>query len=470
MGRVVATRSPSEVQRVSAPRFRHFLSAAICACAASTAHGGTDAAATTAFVHVNVVPMDRERVLRDQTVVVADGRIASIGHATAIPDGARVIDGHGTAWLSPGLADMHTHSETKNDLAVYLAEGVTTVLQMGGARAGFIDNIVPAVNRGKLPGPHVYASFLVDGNTDYNGFVVKTPAEARAIVGLAKTNGYDFIKVYVGLAPDVFAALADEGHRQGLPLVGHGVTAVRLDRQLAEGQVLVAHAEEFFYTFFTPAGVEETDAPPDASRIPEAVALAKKYGAAVTADLATYAAIGHQIQHPEFIDSALAKPDAALLSPNDRMAWQASGYFAKTAQLDAKLAFLGKLVKAMADAGVELVAGTDAPAVPGMLPGVSLHDDLDALEAAGLTRFQVLSTATRAPGAFIARTKGGDPFGVVAPGYRADLVLTSGDPLEALSTLRAPLGVMVHGEWRDAAALKGLTDRIRETYRRASAP
>jgi hypothetical protein len=299
--------------------------------------------------------------------------------------------------------------------------------------------------------------------------VIRTPDQARAIVGLAKTNGYDFIKVYVDLAPDVFDALADEGRRQGLPLVGHGVRAVRLERQLDDGQALVAHAEEFFYTFFTPAGVEETDAPPAESRIPEAIALMKKHGATATADLATYAAIGHQIQHSEFIDAILAGPDAALLSPNDRMAWQASGYFAKTAKLEAKLAFLGKLVKAMADAGIELVAGTDAPAVPGMLPGFSLHDDLDALEAAGLTRYQVLASATRAPGAFIARTKGGVPFGVVAPGDRADLVLTSANPLDSLATLRAPLGVMVQGQWHDAAALQALTERVRETYRRAAA-
>jgi imidazolonepropionase-like amidohydrolase len=423
-----------------------------------------------AFVNVNVVPMDRERVLRDQTVIVSDGKIVSIGRKAAVPKDAEVIEGHGTAWLSPGLADMHIHSETKQDLAVYLSQGVTTVLQMGGARAGFVDKTVPSVNRGAIPGPHVYASFLVDGNTDYNGFVIKTPDEARAIVGLAKTNGYDFMKVYVGLAPDVFDALADEGRKEGLPLVGHGVTAVRLERQLAEGQVLVAHAEEFFYTFFTPAGVEETDTPPAESRIPEAVALAKKYGATATADLATYAAIAHQIQHPEYIAAILAKPEAALLSPNDRMAWQASGYFAKTAKLDAKLAFLAKLVKAMADGGVELVAGTDASAVPGMLPGFSLHDDLDALEAAGLTRFQVLTTATRAPGAFIARTKGGEPFGVVAAGYRADLVLTSGNPLDSLATLRTPLGVMARGQWHDAASLKTLTDGVRETYRRAAAP
>jgi imidazolonepropionase-like amidohydrolase len=124
----------------------------------------------------------------------------------------------------------------------------------------------------------------------------------------------------------------------------------------------------------------------------------------------------------------------------------------------------------MADAGVRLVTGTDAPAVPGMLPGFSLHDDMDELEASGLTRFQVLSAATREPGDFIARTKGGEPFGVIAPGYRADLLLSTDNPLTTLSTLRKPIGVMVRGEWHDADALKAMADKVRDAYRGAAAP
>jgi imidazolonepropionase-like amidohydrolase len=424
---------------------------------------------TFAFVHVNVIPMDRERVLRDQTVLIENRKIEAIGSNLPVPAGARVVDGHGTEYLSPGLADMHIHSETRNDLAVYLANGVTTVLQMGGARAGFLDTIVPQVNKGALPGPRVFTSFLVDGSTDYNGFVINTPAQARAIVDLAKTNRYDFIKVYVGLSPEVFDALADAGRRQNIPLVGHGVTAVRLEHQLAEGQVLVAHAEEFFYTFFTPPGVEESDTPPDPSRISSAVTLAKNH-AAVTADLATYAAIAHQIGHPEVLASFLARPEIVYLSPNDRLAWARSSYLSKTAKLEAKLDFLRMMVKRMADAGVELVAGTDAPAVPGMLPGFSLHDDLAELERSSLTRYQVLFAATHAPGDFIVRTKGGEPFGQIAPGYCADLVLTTENPLSSLTTLRTPLGVMANGKWHDATALKGLLEEVRDSYRRASEP
>jgi len=448
-------------------RFTAALSIALLFLSAS-AHADAEPAKTTAFVHVNVVPMDREHVLRDQTVLVRGDRIVAIGRNLDVPVDAVRIDGRGTAWLSPGLADMHTHSQTKNDLAVYLANGVTTVLNMGDARAGFVDKIVPAVNRGELPGPHVYTSFLVDGSPKYNGFVVRTPDDARAFVRLAKTNGYDFIKVYVDLSPEVFSAFADEGARLGLPVIGHGVYAVRLEHQLEQGQVLVAHAEEFFYTFFTPPGVEESDTPPDVRRIPEAIALVKRHGTTVTADLVTYAAIAHQIGHPDVVAQFLARPESYFMSPNDRVYWQTSDYVAKTAKLEAKFQFLRRFVKAMADAGVELVAGTDAPAVPGALPGFSLHEDLAELEAAGLSRYQALTTATRAPGAFIERTKHGDRFGLVATGYRADLILSAQNPLDSLATLRKPLGVMAAGQWRDAAALDALKGHIRESYRQAT--
>lgn len=431
------------------------------------AHADKDPSKTTAFVHVNVAPMDREHVLRDQTVLVRGDRIIAVGRNINVPANAVYIDGHGRAWLSPGLADMHTHSQTKNDLAVYLVNGVTTVLNMGGARAGFVDKIVPAVNRGELPGPHVYTGFLVDGSPKYNGFVVQTADDARAFVRLAKENGYDFIKVYVDLSPEAFSAFAVEGARLGMPVIGHGVYKVRLEHQIEQGQVLVAHAEEFFYTFFTPLGVEESDTPPDVSRIPDAIALLKRHGTTVTADLVTYAAIAHQIGHPEVVAEFLARPESYLISPNDRLVWQASDYVIKTARLEGKLEFLRRFVKAMADTGVELVAGTDAGGVPGLAPGFSLHDNLAELEASGLTRYQALTTATSAPGVFIERTKHGDRFGLVAKGYRADLILSSENPLDSLATLRKPLGVMAAGQWRDAAALDALKNQVRESYRQA---
>jgi imidazolonepropionase-like amidohydrolase len=79
-----------------------------------------------AFVGVKVLAMDRDRVLRNQTVLVEGGKIEAIGQSVHIPSGAVVVDGHGTAFLSPGLADRHSHSDNPEDLIVYLANGVTT--------------------------------------------------------------------------------------------------------------------------------------------------------------------------------------------------------------------------------------------------------------------------------------------------------------------------------------------------------
>jgi len=423
------------------------------------------------FVHVNIVPMDRERVLRDQSLLVEDGVIKAIGASVTAPGGARVIDGHGSAFLSPGLADMHEHSSTSRDMAVFLANGVTSVLNMGHATEGYMDHTRPAENRGDIPGPHVYAGFLVDGTPEYNNFVVTTPAEARALVAIARTNGYDFIKVYNNLSPECFAAFIEAGRAEGLPVIGHGVTRVGIERQLAAGQVMVAHLEEYLYTVFFPPDSDSGTRAPSVSQIPAAVAFTKRYGAYVTADLNTYGAMARQWGKPAVVDAYLRMPETRYLDPDQRIAWRNAGYGSKSGDIAARFAFLKVFAKALSDAGVPLIAGTDAPATPGLVPGYSLHQDLHALEDAGLTRFEALSTATRTPGEFIVRTKpGSQPFGTVTVGYRADLILSTANPLDDLSALDKPIGVMAGGRWYGAERLQGLLDNVAAIYDGASQP
>ncbi len=420
--------------------------------------------APTAFVDVNVVPMDSERVLANQTVLVEAGKIVAIGRAVKIPADARIIEGHGTAFLSPGLADMHTHADTRNDLAIYLANGVTSVLNMGDASPGFIAQTRPAVNAGRLPGPHVYAAFVIDGSPRYGHFMVSTPDEARWAVRLARTNGYDFIKVYNDLSPECFQAVVDEARRIGMKVVGHGVTRVGLERQLDAGQIMVAHTEEFLYTVFTSPGAPGPDAP-DPARIPGVIALLERDHAVVTADLNTYATIADQWGHPDVVARFFAMPAACYLEPRGRIAWRRADYATRTGSLAPKLDFLARFTKAMSDAGVPLVTGTDAPTIPGLVPGFSLHEDLDALEQAGLSRYQVLVAATREPGELIRRSiPGAERFGTVAPGRRADLILTATNPLLDLRTLRQPLGVMAAGQWFDASELEALRDQVSRDY------
>lgn len=419
-----------------------------------------------AFVDVNVAPMDSERVLLRQTVVIRDGLISAIGPHLPVPPGATVIDGHGRAWLSPGLADMHTHAESPEDMKLYLAYGITTVLHMGGASAEFIDQRRPRLNAGDRPGPYVYAAFRVDGSPRYGQFVVTTPDEARSIVRLARTNGYDFIKVYNDLSPECFQAIIDESKAQGLAVVGHGVTRVGLEKQLDAGQVLVAHAEEFLYTTFAPHDpAVDRQAAPDEALIPAAVAFVKRDHAFVTADLATYGAIARQWGRPEVVAAWLQSDEARTLSPTRRLAWRREDYVRRTGSLQRRQEFLAHFVRALDRAGVPIVAGTDAPSIPGMFPGLSVHEDLSALTAAGLSPYRALSAATRTAGEFIRTTvPGAQMFGVVAPGAKADLILSESNPLADLAVLRDPAGVMRQGRWFTRGELQAMREGVAADY------
>ncbi len=111
------------------------------------------------------------------------------------------------------------------------------------------------------------------------------------------------------------------------------------------------------------------------------------------------------------------------------------------------------------------MSGGDAPSIPGLVPGFSVHQNLAMLEQAGLSRFQVLSLATRVPGEFVQRhVAGAGPVGTVTVGSRADLILTDANPLDDLSTLEQPAGVMANGRWYDATELKAMLEGVASKY------
>lgn len=443
---------------------RVVMALAVIACAgmSSTAAIATE---VTAFVDVNILPMDRDRVLHRQTVIVRDGRITEIGNQPSIPDGAKIVDGQGTAWLMPGLSDMHVHADTREELAAMLASGITTVLNMGEASNAFVGRTRAGVDRGDIPGPRAFAALAVDCSPRYGHLILPTPETATWAVGLAKANGFEFIKVYTGLSPEVFAALSTQAKTAGIPIVGHGVESVGLEKQVAAGQVMVAHLEEFLYSFMKVPPGDDPNAAPTEGEIARAVEFAKRTGVVITADLVTYRTIAEQWGRPEVVRGYLLNGSAQLLSPQDRISWHKSGYQKRQGSLAARAEFLGRFVKALANADVQLIAGTDAPSIPGLVVGNALHDDLVALERSGLSRLQVLKTATRNPGAFIRKVRPNETaFGTVAVGSRADLLLVASNPLRDLSALRKPLGVMAAGRWHDAHRLQMLLNEVKETY------
>jgi hypothetical protein len=413
----------------------------------------------TAFVDVNVVPMDRDRMVTHQTVVVSGTSIETMGPTakTPVPAGAERVEGRGTAFLFPGLADMHTHVMDRSDLALYTANGVTTILHMGEAPADLVASANQEIDRGELVGPRVFFSLLVDGSATLQHFFVATPEQGRCAADLAKTNGYDFIKLYNNVTAPEFEAIVDEAYKQGIYVIGHGIRAVGLPRSLFEGQVMVAHAEEFYYTAFQRES--------DLALIPSVVSETRRSGAFVTPNLSTIEIISKQWGKPEVVKDFLHDPRTMLMSPNMRQLWANRDYVKRTGSIEPMVVFLRTLTKALQDAGVSLLTGTDSPVIPGMYPGYSIHDDIRTLINAGLTPYQALTAATRTPGEFIAKfVPTAAHFGTIATGMRADLILLDANPLENVETLNSPRGVMTAGRWRSAMEMGTILDRQKQAY------
>ena len=202
----------------------------------------------TVFENVNVIPMDRERVLKNQTVIVRDGVIAEMGDARKVkaPAGALRVDGRGK-YLMPGLVDMHTHLFSDDDfpdelagdeLTLMLANGVTTVRLMIGTPEHLV--LREKIARGELLAPTLYvASPQLTGNARYaesNGRHVATPEDARRAVRDFKAAGYDFIKITNFITRPVYDAATETAREVGTRIVGHVDTQVGVARALEAGQ------------------------------------------------------------------------------------------------------------------------------------------------------------------------------------------------------------------------------------------
>jgi tetratricopeptide (TPR) repeat protein len=303
---------------------------------------------------------------------------------------------------------------------------------------------------------------MIDGPGDPGPeYVALCDRDARDAVARAKLVGYDFIKVYSRLQPDIYAAILDEAKKQSIAVVGHIPPAVGLEKSLVQGQVMIAHAEEYYKTFFQHK--------PDDARIPDAVDLTRRAAAYVTPNLSFFAGLTRVVSDPRALDERLADSDMKLLPPDIRGNWLGARPSKPSDRFVPELATLKKLTLALSQAGVPLLAGTDSPAL-GMIPGTSLDDDLDQLVGVGLTPYQALSAATRVPGHFIHQyVPGVEEFGTIARGKPADLVMLAANPLVKVGNVRQPLGVMMRGRWFESRELQAMIEQPVSGYERVMA-
>lgn len=444
-------------------------------------------ASTTAFVAVDVIPMDRERVLSNQTVLIVDGRISRMGASeeVRIPAGAKTIDGKGK-YLIPGLVDMHNHlfadsPEIPDDYAieelkVMLANGVTTSRLMNGLpfQLALRDRI--AQGELDLPNLSVSSPQLVGSErwaqAEPNSRLVTTPEQARAAVQEFKKAGYEAIKMTMDLKDRaVYDAIMDECAKQGIPGIGHVDPAIGANHAIEKGQQ-IEHLDAYLEailaddspikTSVTQSGLfrKENWASLDHIDASKLAAIARKTAIAevyVAPSLAFLKMIyGNQITQAE----TRALPDFRFMPKSKIAEWdRALGIIypriaASEAHRKKFIAARNDLVRRIHEFGGKVMAGSDSPDVY-LGSGFSMHRELQCLVEAGLTPYAALEAGTRVPAEFLKRT---DRIGQVRAGLQADLLLLDANPLSDIANTQRISGVMVRGKWFDKPALAKMLD------------
>lgn len=443
---------------------------------------------TTAFVDVHVVPMDRERVLRHQTVLVIDGRITRIGPAASveIPGDALRIAGGGR-YLMPGLADMHVHlapARWPGHLTLLVANGVTTVRSTADATNGTRE-LRAMVRADTVLGPTIYTAGLhLDGDPPRHAessIIVRTLDDARKGVIATKAGGYDYVKVYDGLSFDAYDAVMRTAREVGIPVIGHVPLAVSLEHALRSGQSSIEHlhgydlalqADSSPYrsvagyrasTFNTGTGQRaRTWQYVDLRKLPALIALttASKVWHCPTLSMFTADAL------PGEVEGRRTRSEMRYVPSTMFSGWLANNWPPDVVRIARRTDRTRmRVVKALHDAGVGILLGTD-PANPFILWGFATHKELAHLVRAGLTPYQALATGTRNAAEYLGAL---DEFGTVEVGKRADLLLVEGNPLADVANARRLAGVMLRGRWLPQPELQHQLDGVADEIQRYEA-
>lgn len=422
---------------------------------------------TAVFENVNVVPMDQEQILENQTVIVLDGIITEISdsYAVEVPPDALRIPGDGR-YLIPGLTDMHVHVKDENELLLFAANGVTTIRNMwGGAGAlrlmGFPDHLVwrEQIENGEMFGPTLYTSGpILEGPPKTMPLmeVYDNPEAAAEEVRYQAAQGYDFIKVYDYPDQLTYIAIVQTANEYGLPVVGHTPKDVGLEGVLTSGQLTIEHLSGFIDNDTGEYIISESALAAYAQRTKDAEVW-------ICPTIAVY-----QMHVPNKELHLLEdRPEMAYISPMMKLTWQ---YFSRPGSMS-NITYQGdyparihemfiSTTQILHENGVRFILGTDSDN-PYLVPGFSLLDELDYLVEAGFTPYEALETGTRNPAEALGNL---DQFGTIEIGKRADLILLEDNPLSDIKNIRNRAGVMLRGQWYSEAQLQNMLQGLVDSY------
>jgi imidazolonepropionase-like amidohydrolase len=384
----------------------------------------------------------------DSVVIIRNHRIVAAGprSQTRIPHGMKVIDASGQTLL-PGLWEMHTHFSGVEFGPALLAAGITTARDCGG-EFEFLTTIRDAIEKRHGLGPRLLLAGLVDasGPDAFGAVSADTPEQARVVVARYKAAGFQQIKLYTLLKPDIVAALSAEAHRLGMTVTGHVPSAMNAIQGVEAGMDQINHLGFVTPVMRPPANdkSERRDAPIDlnSEQARKAIAFFQQHHTVIdpTASWGEMASRSKDVEIPSF-EPGIAKAPYVVASKFLSLGSPVS----ESARFQARMAESRAVIGALHKAGIPIVAGSDTGLI-----GYGLHRELELYVDAGMTPLEAIQSAT----IVAARAMNlANDSGSIETGKRADLILINGNPLENISDIRKVSHVVTNGRMYDSAKL-----------------
>lgn len=408
------------------------------------------------FKNVAIIPMDKERLMENQDVLVKDGLITAIGNAGKVKHNksALIVNAKGK-YLMPGLAEMHAHVPPVDDLqpmkevlVLFAANGITTIRGMLGHPLHL--ELREKLQSGEIMGPRFYTS-----GPSFNGNSVKTPQDASAMVRSQKQAGYDFLKLHPGLTKENFAEIAKTADEVKIPFAGHVSYDVGVWRAIDAGYASIDHLDGFVESLvprLDTIGEQKmglfamfASRYADTTRIPKLITALRKNNIWV----APTQALAERWFAPDKTAETLSQqPEMIYMDPKVVADWIKTKKNLMVQQqydpaaMASYVQLRRKLIYECNRNGVGLLLASDAPQVFNV-PGFSTHQELKYLVDAGLTPYEALLTGTANVGRYFKR----NDLGIIKQGAVSDLVLLNGNPLKDIGQTQNIEGVMLGKRW-----------------------
>jgi imidazolonepropionase-like amidohydrolase len=392
------------------------------------------------------------------TVVVDGNRIIAVGpdDAVDLPEGAQQMDALDRTLL-PGLFDMHVHID-KLDGLLQLAAGVTTVRDLANDIEGLLDTR-RAFDEGRALGPRVIMAGFMDGPGPFAGptkVLVDTEAEIRDWVDRYAELGYEQIKMYSSIEPELVPTIVDAAHSRGMRVSGHIPAFMTASQAVHAGFDEIQHVNMLFLNFlgdtldtrtplrFTAVAQHAVELDLDADSVQSFIRLLRDRDVVVDPTVGIFDAMFSA--RPGSVSPQFAAI-ADRLPPTVRRGYLNGGLPVPEGMDGRYRESAGRMLDLVFELyrqGVRIVPGTDAMA------GFALHRELELYERAGIPAPEVLRIATLGAAEVAGRD---DVLGSIEPGKLADLILVDGDPSVRIADIRKVDLVMKDGVLYDPAAL-----------------